>query len=242
MPAGLQVFNDGGVYQIDGTTPNYVRTQLIGVSTSPGAVDMGRANSGVMNTNTANIANVSVVAQSPLFVLYSPNAPAAILKSVNAGGNSWTVQIWTLSLATNLELHVFEPSAALVTPGVGYGLQVFDTSGNLIADARQRFARILDVQQGNIFNVGAGWGEFTTVSSQSQSYGYSVAKVGVGAMATPWLSSPNLYYRTQGYQTNGGTVSRQWQYTRIAGTEPGTQNCFGSQLDWRFMAVDLSYM
>lgn len=242
MTAGFQAFNDGGVYQIDGTTPNFVRSQLINVTTASGALDMGKSNAGAMNTNTAFVATVGVTVANPLFVIYSPSVPAAIMKSVNTGGNNWSVQIWTYNAAATVELHVFTSAAAAAPTGAGFGLQVFDASGTLIADARQRLARVLDVQSGNIQNAGGGWGAYTSINLQTQSYSYSVPKVGVGAMLTPFTASPNVYYRTQGFQTSGGTISREYHYVGINGNPPGSENVFGSQYDWRFMAVDLSYM
>jgi hypothetical protein len=243
MTAGFQAFNDGGVYQIDGTTYNLARRQVISVSTSAGNLDMGKNNAGTMNYNTASIANVSFSAVTPLLVIYSPGRPAAIMKCLNTGTNTWQAQIWTYAGNDTLELHVFDRADAAAPAGAGYGLQVFDASGVLVADARQRLARVMDVQSGNITGAGAGWGQYTSVDSQTQSYSYSgIAKVGVGAMLTPYTCAPNVYYRTQGYQTNGGTISRQWRVTSIGGTYPGNENCFGSQYDWRFMAVDLSYM
>jgi hypothetical protein len=242
MTAGFQAFNDGGVYQIDGTTINLVRRQLISVTTSAGALDMGKNNAGTMNTNTASVATVSFSAVTPLLVIYSPNRPAAIMKCLNTGTNSWQAQIWTYAGNDTVELHVFDRADAAAPAGAGFGLQVFNESGVLVADARQRVARVLDVQAGNIIGVGADWGQFTSNDSQVQSYSYGVSKIGVGAMLTPFTCAPNIYYRTQGYQTNGGTISRQWKVTTLGGVTPGNENCFGSQFDWRFMAVDLSYM
>lgn len=242
MTAGFQAFNDGGVYQIDGTTYNLVRRQVISVTTAGGPLDMGKNNAGTMNTNTASVATVSFSAVTPLLVIYSPNRPAAIMKVLNTGSNAWQAQIWTYGANDTVELHVFDRADAAAPSGAGYGLQVFDANGVLVADARQRLGRVLDVQSGNIIGAGAGWGQWNSVDSQIQSYSYGVAKIGVGAMLTPFTSSPNIYYRTQGYQTNGGTISRQWHVNPINGTVPGNEVCFGSQFDWRFMAVDLSYM
>ena len=241
MTAGFQAFNDGGVYQIDGSTINLVRTQLISVTTGAGALDMSKNNAGGMNTNTANVATVSFSATTPLLVIYSASVAAAVMKCVSTGSNTWSAQIWSYS-ATTLELHIFDRADVAAPSGSGYGLQVFNESGVLVADARQRLARVLDVQSGNIQNVGAGWGQFSSKDTQDQTYTYSAAKVGVGAMLTPFTCAPNLYYRTQGYLTQGGTVYRQYRFTSVGGSSPNSENCFGSQYDWRFMAVDLSYM
>lgn len=243
MTAGFQAFTDGGIYQIDGTTYNLVRRQLISVTTAAGPLDMSKNNAGTMNTNTASVATVAFSAVTPLLVIYSPNRPAAIMKVLSTGANTWSAQIWTYGGNDTLELHVFDRADAAAPSGAGFGLQVFDANGILVADARQRLARVVDVQSGNILGVGPGWGQWNSVDVQTQSYSYSgIAKVGVGAMLTPFTCSPNIYYRTQGYQTNGGTISRQYHVTSIGGTVPGNEVAFGSQFDWRFMAVDLSYM
>jgi hypothetical protein len=198
-----------------------------------------------MYTLRANIADVTVSAAKPLFVLYSPSAYATIIKSVDNSNGTWTVRIWT-NAAASLTLYVFDQSSAAAPSGAGYGLQVFDASGVLIADARQRLARVLDVQAANINNAGAGWGQWAHVDTRTASWTYPVSKVGVGAIGNAFLSAPtggsnNGYYNMSGLQTAGNVVNFNYSYYQQGNTShPGNDVCYGSAFDWRFMAVDLS--
>ncbi|WP_144154430.1 hypothetical protein [Paraburkholderia sp. BCC1885] len=246
MTAGFQAYTDSGLVQIDGTTQNYALRQTIGVTTAAGDMNAGKANSGAMYTLRANIADVTVSAVQPLFAIYSPSAYATIIKCVNNGGNSWTVRLWS-SAAVGLTLYVFDQSAAAAPAGAGYGLQVFDASGNLIADARQRLARVLDSQAGNINNAGAGWGQWNQVDTWTTSFSYAgVSKVGVACVGNAFLSAPtggtnNGWYNMSGMQTVGNTIDFAYQYFQQGSvSHPGDVVCYGSAFDWRFIAIDLS--
>lgn len=246
MTAGFQAYTDSGLVQIDGTTQNYALRQTIGVTTAQGDMNAGRANSGAIYTLRANIADLSVSAVQPLFVLYSPSTYATIIKCINNNNGTWTIRIWT-SAPASLTLYVFDQSSAAAPGGPGYGLQVFDASGALIADARQRLARVLDTQAGNINNAGAGWGQWAHVDSWGATWGYSGAsKVGVAAMGNAFLGVPtggtnNGYYTMSGLQTAGNVVNLNYSYYQQGNTShPGNDVCYGSAFDWRFMVVDLS--
>lgn len=246
MTAGFQAFTDSGLVQIDGTTQNYVLRSTLSVTTSNGNMPAGKANAGTVYTLLAPMATFAITAINPLIVLYSPSAYSTIL-SVTGGAPNWTVTIWSNTPAA-ITVYVFDQSSVAVPSGPGYGLQVFDGSGNLIADGRQRLARIVDTQSGNIKSVGAGWGQYGQVDNQTHTWSYAgtVSKVGVGAVVTPFVSSPtggtnNGWYDIGGYQTAGTTVNFLWQYYSQGSTShPGNNNCYGSQYNWSFMAVDLS--
>lgn len=246
MTAGFQAFTSSGLVQIDGTTQNYALRQVISVTTAAGDMNAGMANSGTMYTLRANIADLSVSAVLPLFVLYSPNTYATIIKCVNSSSNTWTIRIWTAA-AASLSLYVFDQSAAAAPSGAGYGFQVFSSAGILLADSRQRLATVLDTQAGNINNAGQGWGQWAHVNSQTASWNYpTVSKVGVAAIGNAFQSYPtggsnNGYYNMSGLQTSGNTVNFAYQYFQQGNTTaPGNDVCYGSAFDWRFMVVDLS--
>lgn len=246
MIAGFQAWTDSGLVQIDGTTQNYALRQTIIVTTSTGGMDAGRANDGTQYTLYANVATLTISAVQPLIALYSPNAYATILKCINNGSSSWTVQIWT-NVAATLSVYVFDQSMSAAPSGVGFGIQVFDASSNLIADGRQRLARVLDNQSGNIMNAGPGWGQWNQLDTQNLSWSYSgPSKLGVAAIGTAWVGKPtggnnNGWYNISGFQTVGNTINFQWQYYQVGNAyHPATNPCFGSQYDWRFMAIDLS--
>ncbi|MDR3386805.1 MAG: hypothetical protein P4L92_07110 [Rudaea sp.] len=246
MTAGFQAWTDSGLVQIDGTTQNYALRQQFSVTTGAGSINAGKSNASVQYTFTANVANFTISAVSPLITIYSPSAYATILRCVNNNNGTWAVQIWTNTAAT-VAVYVFDQSSAAAPSGAGYGLQVFDASGNLIADGRQRLARVIDTQSGNINNAGPGWGQWNQIDSQTRQFSYpSVNKIGVAAIGTAFVSSPtggnnNGWYDISGLQTVGNVVNFAWSYNQVGNTShPGNNTCFGSQFDWRFMAIDLS--
>jgi hypothetical protein len=248
MTAGFQAWTDSGLVQIDGGSQNYALRQSFNVTTVSGDMAAGKANGGNQYTLRANLAEVTVYAATPLIVLYSPNAYATILRCVRQDANTWAVRIWSNTSAT-IGVYVFDQASVAVPSGPGYGLQVFDASGNLIADARQRLARVVDTQAGNINNAGPDFGQWGQVDQRSYSWSYpGVSKIGVGAIGTAFVSSPtggnnNGWYNMSGLQTAGNAVNFNYAYFQQGNTShPGNNNCFGSQYDWRFMAIDLSHI
>ncbi|MBB6105218.1 hypothetical protein F4827_005084 [Paraburkholderia bannensis] len=210
-------------------------------------MNAGKSNAGVQYTFNANVATFSFSASQPLIALYSPNAYVAILRCVSSNG-SWTVQIWS-NVAAAVTVYIFDQALAAVPSGAGFGMQVFNANGELVADARQRLARVLDTQSGNIMGAGPGWGQWNQVDSRSASWTYpGASKVGVAALGTAFVFSPtggginsSGWYNIGGFQTSGATVNFLYQYYQVGSTfHPGNNTCFGSQYDWRFMAIDLS--
>lgn len=246
MTAGFQAFTDTGLVQIDGTTQNLVLRQTLSVTPVSSDMPAGKSNAGVQYTLKANLADFTISAVSPLIALYSPNAYATLLRCVNNQNGTWSVRIWS-SASTALTVYIFDQSSAAAPGGAGYGLQVFDANGVLIVDARQRLARVIDTQAGNINNAGPGWGQWAHVDTRNYSWNYpSVSKIGVAAIGTAFVSSPtggsnNGWYNMSGLQTSGNTVNFQYQYYQQGNTShPNNDVNFGSQFNWRFMAVDLS--
>ncbi|TDG25373.1 hypothetical protein EYW47_05945 [Paraburkholderia silviterrae] len=233
--------------QIDGTTPNYALRQSLTVTTGAGSINVGRSNAGSMYTFTANVANFTITAVAPLVALYSPNAYAAITRCRNNNDGTWSVQVWT-DVAANVSVYIFDRSSAAAPSGPGYGLQVFSESGELVFDARQRIARILDNQSGNIMGAGPGWGQWNQVDTRTYAFGpyAGVSKVGVAAIGAAFVASPtggtnHGWYNISGLQTSGNAVNFLYQYYQNGTpSHPGNNTCFGSQYDWRFMAIDLS--
>lgn len=245
MSWGFQAFTDTGLVQIDGTTQNYALRQKFDVATSAGSINAGRSNASVMYTFNADVASFTFSAVKPLVALYSPNAYVTLLQCKNNNG-TWTAKIWANTAAT-VTVYIFDQSSAAAPSGPGYGLQVFDQNGALVFDARQRIARVIDTQTGNVNNTSPGWGQWNQIDSQTHQFSYpSVSKIGVAAIGTAFVSSPtggsnNGWYNISGFQTAGNVVNFRWSYNQVGNTShPGNNTCFGSQFDWRFMAIDLS--
>jgi hypothetical protein len=246
MTAGFQAWTDSGLVQIDGLTQNYALRQKIVVTTGPGSINAGMANSGNMYQFSANVATLSIAAVAPLIAIYCSAANATILKCSSVGVNSWNVQVWS-SVAATVEVFVFDQSAAAAPSGAGYGLQVFDGNGVLIADARQRLARVLGVETGNIHDApGAGWGQWGHIDSRDYSFAYGASKVGVAAIQNAMQSFPtggnnNGWYNLSGFNTVGGSVVHHYGYYQVGNTShPSNDAGYGTAFDWRFMAIDLS--
>jgi hypothetical protein len=247
MTVGFQAFTDSGLVQIDGTTQNYALLQKFDVTTSVGSISAGRSNAGVLYTFNANVATFSFSSVKPMVTLYSPTAYVTLLQCTNNNG-TWTAKIWANGAAT-VTVYIFDQASAAVPSGTGYGLQVFDANGVLVFDARQRIARVLDTQSGNINNTSPGWGQWTHIDQQTRQFSYpTVSKIGVAAIGTAFISSPtggnnNGWYNISGLQTAGNVVNFNYAYYQVGNTShPSNDVNFGSQFDWRFMAIDLSNM
>jgi hypothetical protein len=248
MAVGFQAWTDTGFVQIDGSTQNYALRQILNVTTGAGDMNAGKANSGSQYTLSANIVDFTIGAVAPLIVLYSPSAYATVLRCMSVGANTWSVRLWS-NMSATIGVYVFDQASSAAPSGVGYGLQVFDASGTLIADARQRLGRVVDMQAGNINNAGSGWGQWAQVDSRTYQFSYpQMSKIGVAGIGTAFVSSPtggtnNGWYNISGLQTAGNVVNFNYSfYSQGHTSHPGNNNCFGSQYDWRFMAIDLSHI
>ncbi|MBK5120878.1 hypothetical protein IQ288_13395 [Burkholderia sp. R-69980] len=246
MGVGYQAWTDTGLAQIDGVAQNYVLRQNFLITTASGDMNAGKSNAGNQYTLKANIADFIVYATAPFIALYSPSAYATMLWCIKQSEGIWSVRLWS-NTAAIVGVYIFDQAAVVAPTGPGFGLQVFDEAGNLVADARQRLARVIDIQIGNINNAGPGWGQWAQVDGRAYQFSYpQVSKIGVGALGTAFVSSPtggsnNGWYNMSGLQTAGSTVNFNYAYYAQGNTShPGNNNCFGSQYDWRFMAVDLS--
>jgi hypothetical protein len=248
MDAIYQAFTDTGLVQIDGRTQNYALRQVFDVATSAGSMNAGKSNANVQYTFSANVASFVVNAVKPLIVLYSPNAYTTMLQCINNNNGSWSVKIWS-NFAATVTVYLFDQSSAAAPSGPGYGRQVFDQNGVLVFDARQRIARVIDTQAGNINDAGSGWGQWAHVDQRMYSWSYpTVSKIGVASIGTAFVSSPtggnnNGWYNISALQTAGNVVNFNYAYYQVGNTShPNNDVNFGSQFDWRFMAIDLSNM
>jgi hypothetical protein len=245
MTVGFQAFTDTGLVQIDGTTPNYALRQKFDVTTASGNMNGSKSNAGTMYYYTAPVATFTIAAVQPLIALYSATAFATILQCLNNNNGTWTVKIWSSAVAT-VSVYIFDQAPAAAPTGPGYGLQVFDQNAVLIFDSRQRIARVIDTQSGNINNAGPGWGQWAQVDTRTYSWSYpSVSKIGVAAIGTAFICTEgggsNSWYNMSGLQTVGNTVNFKYQYYQNGTpSHPNNNVAFGSQYDWRFMAIDLS--
>lgn len=138
MPAGIQVFNDSGIVQIDGT---YSNLQLIAKGTTTTTMQLLQYNTQPNGTYyyTTPVAFVSFVANSPVFAVGGPVAASVISTSVS--GSTWTVGVVTPAGTASFDWYVFDQAA---TVGSNVGFQVFNDSGVLVFDAQAKYLKVLD--------------------------------------------------------------------------------------------------
>lgn len=120
MPAGLQVFNTAGTYQIDGTFPGFVFKRKVIVTCSTKV--LGNTLSYYRGTFTIN--------QGEIFAIRS-SEPCCMNGSVNG-------QMYLASMGpqnTQIEVYVF---SQITSSGANSGLQVFSESGQLVFCATQK--------------------------------------------------------------------------------------------------------
>jgi hypothetical protein len=199
------------------------------------------------------LASVTFNGTSPFCAVYCAAAPAAIISCVNNNNGTYTALIWTWSIAAVVEFYVFDQANTVVST-LPCGLRVYNASRQLIADAGQRFLRIIDVQSGNVANAGSGWGETGFPNDFTNTYSYAVTKVAAGGLITACAlqsvggnnangQNMNGFMGLTGWQCNGGTAQMCWRGTSQGGVSSG-QNYTGytENLGWRASLIDVSFI
>lgn len=147
--AGLQVWNDGGLYQIDGTIPNVqLRSKQTGVAAFE-SVYIG-SNPGGSYNGVLPIIDFYVQSSSPVFALYSPGNPAVIKKTETDNAGNWHLQVLCAYVGQSVTLLTFD--AALPAQS-GAGFQVFNASGVCVFDAGAPALVVTGAYSGNTANV-----------------------------------------------------------------------------------------
>ncbi|AQQ19825.1 hypothetical protein A8D61_15700 [Burkholderia cenocepacia] len=232
MSVGFQAFTDSGIYQIDGTTPNFQCTQsLVSVSQSTNLRvaynDVGKGFDG-----TFWVASFSFSANTPLYAFTTDGGVGAVIWDHQASGMLHTVRIVTWSQAT-VRFFVFD-----TTPPVGgnFGLQVFSETSVLVADSSRPFYRVLDAMHIQ-YKPGYGWETtgYPHPPTESRSYGRPVL------VSCPFpchsLISGDGTYRPglTLFQTVGDTVT--WYQQNWAGTPPNWSG-FNETYHLHFLVID----
>ena len=143
MPAGLQVFNDSGIVQIDGTYSNLQLTAKGTASTSMQNLSYFTQANGTFRYNTP-YTTVSFTGNTPVFAVSGDSTVSVVSTSVS--GSVWTVGIITPNGPASFEWYVFDEASS---SGGNYGLQVFNDSGVLVFDSSNKYFR----QIGYVFGV-----------------------------------------------------------------------------------------
>lgn len=208
MQAGLKVFNEGNVIQIDSTFSNHQLIQKKTVTATNQYFTWG-----VYAFNAVSaiqpMAVISFDANEPLVAYYSTNMAA--LMSTQRRGNTWTLTFWCPDWGS-VEVFVFDK--AKISPSK-YGMQVFDESGKLVFDAVNKYARIIDYIYGRVPYQNHGPGSYTSSFSYQRG-----RKFAVGAVLTPggWAdisynhdSEFKVYVAYGGWSIADGAVRMSWR-------------------------------
>lgn len=186
MPAGLQVFNDSGIIQIDGTYSNLQLVARGSATTSMQTLAYNTQPNGTFQYDTPYV-QINFTGTTPVFAVSGGSTVCVISTAVS--GNSWTIGIVTPNGPTSFEWFVFDKA----TPsGTNVGLQVFNESGQLVFDAGQKYIRVLGSVLGVVPSYTSG-----TVSGYTNpltySYSYPGKKCAVGAILTPFNYGDRIF-------------------------------------------------
>lgn len=131
MPAGLQVYSDSGLIQIDDRYSNLALRTKFTATTASGT----GPNYSFWTYTTV------VTATYPIVAMSGPRI--ALLGCVNIGGNQWQLQFVSPAQAT-FTAYIFDYP---VSPGNNFGLQVFRDDGGLAFDSNIKYAKVAAIIQ-----------------------------------------------------------------------------------------------
>ncbi|AIO64889.1 hypothetical protein [Burkholderia oklahomensis] len=239
MGVGFQAFTESGVFQIDGTTPNYQLVQSMSAVSQLIRIDTVWNDKNIQFQGQFWVCSFTFSAEVPLYAFSADAGVGVSLWDAKSGdGRTYTVRFITEVQAT-VRLFVF--SKAPVS-GRGFGLQVFDGQGQLIADAASPFYRVLDVIYDGYMR-GTGWTVEGAPSPQWQqrSYDRPVLISGMWPAHYIWGSS-NTNQRLwdvleiSAVRVSGGSVS--WGTLLYNGGRGPNITTFCECWRYRFMVLD----
>ncbi|MFM0595320.1 hypothetical protein [Paraburkholderia dilworthii] len=235
MTAGFQAFTDTGAVQIDGLTPNYQLVAALAQVTQQESIPTVFNNVGTQFYGTFWHTTFTFNASRPFFAFRADGAVLATpWKFSRVNNNTFTAEFVSAS-QTTVRLYIFDQVPVTANR---FGLQVFDASGSLIADAANPFARVIDVVEGQ-YQAGLGWqavGNSTPgPNPQSRVYGVPVAFGGV--MAAHYAVNDNPVILSA-FSANGGSIG--WQFFPYLGSNSGTFVGFAEATRYRFMVLDMT--
>ncbi|CAB3688762.1 hypothetical protein LMG24238_03002 [Paraburkholderia sediminicola] len=239
MTAGFQAFTDSGLFQIDGQTPNYQLTASLVQTLRQESIPTVYNNVGQQFYATYWHTTFSFTATNPLFAFVADgNVMVTPWKFSKTGSNTYTAEFIGAGQA-NVTLFIFDKVAP---SGSRFGLQVFDNTGALIADAVSPFARVLDVKSGAYLSGSGFDGTGTSMpgaGTQSQDYGRPVAIAGCFPAHYMSNSGDGTGETTMsGIAVSGGVVT--WEFHTFNGTRGSHYVGFREASAWRFMVLDMT--
>ncbi|QIX17311.1 hypothetical protein [Burkholderia multivorans] len=241
MTVGFQAFTDSGLFQIDGSTPNYQLTASLAAVTQQTTIDTVVNNASIQYRGTYWFCSFTFQADSPpLWAFVADGGVMVTPWKFSRSGSIYTVQLITAS-QTTVRLFVY---SRVTVPSSNFGMQVFDASGTLIADAFQPFCKVLDVVSDQ-YLPGYGWTVegFPLENRQSRDYGRPVAIAGMWPahyISGSTNSNQRLWdiAEMSAVGVSGGVVT--WELHRYNGGPPPNISCYRECMHSRFMVLDMT--
>jgi len=232
MTAGFQAFTDSGVVQIDGLTPNYQMTASLAQVTQQESVPTVFGATG-QSYGTFWHTTFTFTASSPLFAFAGDGGVFVTPWKFSKSLNTYTAEFISAG-QTTVRLYIFDQ---VPVTGSRFGLQVFDPTGALIADAASPFARVLDVIEGQ-YLPGQGFQAVGNAvpgpNTQTRTYGVNVAFAGCWPAHYPGVNAP---YILSGLAVSGRTIT--WEFHTYIGGSGGFVG-YAESTYYRFMVMDMT--
>lgn len=163
MGAGLSVFNDGGVLQIDEENANLVLRYA------------GQATTVLVTGGGWCVVSFNITASTPVAAISSPDVPAFVLMR-NVSGTTWEVSIFSQgTTGRTIQYYVFDRASA-VSSASTVGMQIFDSAGGLVYSSDQFLCRVAQLKQSSSYVADALTSTPTTLAS-GRTYAVAFLKV-----------------------------------------------------------------
>lgn len=252
MTAGFQVFAQDGsnVAQIDSESlfNNTQLRQKITQTMAFGSFPVYYIAGNTRYSSQGNQTTFTFSAVNPLVVFECSAGYCAPMTWSNSG-NTWTVLVVGDS-AVPVTLYVFDQASSIPAPS-NFGLQVFNSSGALVADVAKPFARPVGLGQGNPKYAYGSTGYTTDSGTWSepqgsksfpvnQRVGFSCVQPAFGTGGTSG-GSGNAGVVFSLFNTSGGTIST---HVHMFGDTSNFNNYTGFKeaISWSYMAIDISFL
>jgi hypothetical protein len=235
MTVGFQAFTDTGLFQIDGQTPNLQLTATLAQVLQQESLPTVYNNAGTQFYNTYWHTTFTFNAAAPIFAFVADGGVMVTPWRFSQNGNQYTAEFIGAS-QTTIRLFIFDQVPVTASR---VGLQVFDATGKLIADAGVPFMKVIDVISGQ-YITGTGFdGTGTTMpgpGTLNRAYGVNVA------IAACW---PSHYMTNSGDETTMSGISVAgpnitWEFHTFYGTRGSHYIGFREATAYRFMVLDMT--
>lgn len=238
---GFQAFTDSGIVQIDGLNPNFQHLSTLSQTLQSESLATVYNDQSTQFYATYWHTTFSFTANNPLVAFTADNGVMVTPWRFSRNGNSYTAEFIGAS-QTTMHLYIFDNVPVVNS---GFGLQVFDASGRLIADASSPFARVIDVKSGQYLDGSGFDGTGTSMpgpATQSQTYGVPIAIAGCWPAHYMFGSGDNNGGQGEttmtGVSVSGGNLT--WEFHTFNGTRGDHFVGFRETTAYRFMVLDMT--